>query len=77
MTQGYAGHRHARLQAFLDDLGFKGFGIGSSLAHGNPDNKGDGVHVFLGGEHRPYRWDRIGDFAGRLVRQLKLAEDSR
>jgi len=66
MTQGYAGHRHARLQAFLDDLGFKGFGIGSSLAHGDPDNKGDGVHVFFGGEHRPYRWDRIGDFAGRL-----------
>uniref|UniRef100_UPI0030D75A2D DoxX family protein n=1 Tax=Pseudomonas silesiensis TaxID=1853130 RepID=UPI0030D75A2D len=42
------------------------FGIRSSLAHGNPDDKGDGVHVFLGGEHRPYRWDRIGDFAGRL-----------
>lgn len=66
MAQRYAGHRYTGLQAFLDDLGFKGFGIGSSLAHGNPDNKGDGVHVFLGGEHRPYRWDRIGDFGGRL-----------
>ena len=77
MAQGYAGHGHARLQAFLDDLGFKGFGVRSSLTHGNPDNKGDGVHVFLGGHHRPYGWDREGDFAGRLVRQLKLAEDSR
>jgi len=33
----------------------------------NPDDKGDGVHVFLGGHHRPYGWDREGDFAGRLV----------
>jgi hypothetical protein len=32
---------------------------------------------FLGGEHRPYCRDRVGDFAGRLERQLKLAEDSR
>ena len=36
------------------------------LAHGNADNKGDGVHVFLSGEHRPYRRDRLDDFAGRL-----------
>lgn len=46
MAQGYAGHGHARLQAFLVDFGFKRFGIRSSLAHDNPDNKGDGVHVF-------------------------------
>jgi len=66
VAQGNAGHRHAGLQAFMDDLGFEGFGIRRSLAHGNPDDKGDGVHVFLGGEHRPYCWDRVGDFAGRL-----------
>ncbi|GBH08468.1 hypothetical protein KPSA1_01842 [Pseudomonas syringae pv. actinidiae] len=47
MAQGYAGHRHARLQAFLDDLSFKGLGVRSSLAHGNPDDKGDDVHVFF------------------------------
>ncbi|MBX8592974.1 hypothetical protein K5D56_26760, partial [Pseudomonas cichorii] len=35
--------------------------------HGNPDDKGDGVHVFLGGHHRPYGWDRVGEFAGRLL----------
>ena len=66
VAQCNAGHRHAGLQAFLDYLGFEGFGIRRSLAHGNPDDKGDGVHVFLGGEHRPYCWDRVGDFAGRL-----------
>ena len=64
--QGHAGHRHTRLQAFLDDLSFKGFGIRGSLAHGNPDDRGDSVHVFLSGQHRPYRWDRVGDFAGRF-----------
>ena len=69
MAQGYPGHGHARLQAFLDDLGFEKFGIRSSLAHGNPEDKGDGVHVFLSGEHRPYRRDRVGDFAGRLLRR--------
>lgn len=66
VAQGNAGHRYARLQAFLDDLGFEEFGIRGSLAHGNPDDEGDGVHVFLGGEHRPYCWDRVGDFAGRI-----------
>ena len=35
------------------------------------------AHVFLSGEHRPYFRGWVGDFAGRLVRQLKLAEDSR
>jgi hypothetical protein len=66
MAQSYAGHGHARLQAFLDDLGFERCEIRSSLAHGNPEDKGDGVQVFLSGEHRPYRWDRVGDFAGRF-----------
>lgn len=66
MAQGYADHRHARLNAFLDDPGFKGFGIRGSLARGNPDDKCDGVHVSLSEHHRPYRWDREGDFAGRL-----------
>jgi hypothetical protein len=51
----------------LDDLGFKGFGIRVSLAHGNPDDRGDSVHIFLSGQHRPYRWDRVGDFARRLL----------
>jgi hypothetical protein len=55
------------LQAFLDNLGFKGFGIRGSLAHGNPENKDDVVHVFLSGQHRPYRWDPVSDFAGRLL----------
>jgi hypothetical protein len=47
-------------------LTFKRFGIRGSLAHGNPDGKGDGVHVFLSGEHHPYCGDRVGNFAGRL-----------
>ena len=66
VATGNAGHRHARLQAFLDDLGFKGFGVRSSLAHGNPEDKEDVVHVFLSGQHRPYHSDRVDDFAGRL-----------
>lgn len=24
------------------------------------------VHVFVSGQHRPGRWNRVGDFAGRL-----------
>ncbi|MDI3275927.1 hypothetical protein, partial [Pseudomonas sp. AL03] len=66
MAQGYAGYRNARLQAFLNDLGFNGFGIRGSLAHENPDDRGNGVHVFLSGEHRPYCRGLIGDLAGRL-----------
>ncbi|WP_444547572.1 hypothetical protein [Pseudomonas syringae] len=66
MAQGYAGYRNAWLQAFLNDLGFNGFGIRSSFAHENPDDKGNGVHVFLSGEHRPYCSGLIGDLAGRL-----------
>lgn len=66
MAAGYARHRHPRLQAFLDNLGFEGFAIKSSLAHNNPGDKGDVVHVFLSGQHRPYHRDREGDFAGRL-----------
>lgn len=66
VAQGNAGHRHAGLQAFLDYLGLEGFWVRGSLAHGNPDGKGDGVHVSLGGEHRPYGWDRVGELAGRL-----------
>ncbi|MCD5997320.1 hypothetical protein KDX38_27565, partial [Pseudomonas sp. CDFA 602] len=61
-----AGHRHARLQAFLDDLSFKGLGVRSSLAHGNPDERAMVSTYFLSGEHRPYYRDRVGDFAGRL-----------
>jgi|TARA_A100001518_G_C1216934_1_gene59970 hypothetical protein len=45
------------LKAFPDGsdtgLGFEGFGIRGALAHGDPCDKGDGVHVFLGGHHRP------------------------
>ncbi|KWS87868.1 hypothetical protein AL050_23345 [Pseudomonas syringae pv. daphniphylli] len=66
VAQGNTGHRHAGLQAFLDYLGLERFGIRGSLAHGNPDDKGDGVHVFLGGEHRPYCWGRVGALPGRL-----------
>jgi hypothetical protein len=39
------------LQALLNDLGFKEFGIGGSLANGYPDNKDDGVQAFLSGYH--------------------------
>lgn len=59
MAQGYAGHRHARLNAFLDDPGFKGFDIRGSLARGNPDDKCDGVHVSLSEHHRPYRFEKV------------------
>ena len=68
VPQGYVGDRDARLQAFLNDLGFKRFGIRASLAHCDPDDKDDGVHVFLSGEHRLYGWDQVGDFTGRLPR---------
>ena len=73
MAQSYAGHGHARLQAFLDDLGFERFGIRSSLAYGNPKDKGDGVHVFLSGEHRPYRRDRVC-VGGYLLAQIEQTE---
>ncbi|MEB0124009.1 hypothetical protein QN391_25500, partial [Pseudomonas sp. CCI1.2] len=66
MAQSHAGYRNARLQAFLNDLGFKGVGVRGSLAHGDPDDKDDSVHVFLSGEHRPYHGDWVGDFTGRL-----------
>lgn len=70
VPQGYAGDRDARLQAFLNDLCFKRFGIRASLAHCDPDDKDDGVHVFLSGEHRPYGWDQVDDFTGRLRNNL-------
>jgi hypothetical protein len=69
--QRYPAKRNARLQAFLNDLGFKGFGVRGSLAHGDPDDKGDSVHVFLNGEHRSYRGDRVGDFARQLQMNQK------
>ncbi len=33
-------------QAFLDNLGLEGFGIGGALPQGVPRIKGDGAHVF-------------------------------
>lgn len=54
------------MQAFLNDLGFKRFGIRASLAHCDPDDKDDGVHLFLSGEHRLYGWDQVSDFTSRL-----------
>ena len=42
---GYAGNRRSGLQAFLDDLGFKWFGVRASLAHGYPGDKGDRVRL--------------------------------
>lgn len=33
----------------------------------------NGVHVFLGGEHRPYCWDQVGVLAGRLRRPARLS----
>jgi len=45
VAQSDSGQRYAWLEALLNDLGFEGFGIRGSLAHGNPDDKGDGVHV--------------------------------
>jgi len=41
VPQGDTGDGDARLQALLNNLGFEGFGIGVSLAHGDPNVKGD------------------------------------
>jgi hypothetical protein len=45
MAQGDAGNRDIRLQAFLDDLRLEELGISGALAHGDPGDKDDGVHV--------------------------------
>jgi hypothetical protein len=45
IPQGDTGDGDTRLLAFLDDLGFEGFGVGVSLAHGNPDVKGNCVRL--------------------------------
>jgi len=43
MMNGYAGNRRLRLQTFLDDLGSEWFGLRASLAHENPNDKGNRV----------------------------------
>lgn len=45
MPQGDTGDRDARLLAFLNNLGFEGFGISVSLAHEDPHVKGNCVHL--------------------------------
>lgn len=45
MAQGDAGNRDIRLQAFLDDLRLEELGISGALAHDDPGDKDDGVHV--------------------------------
>ena len=45
VPQGYTGDGDARLLAFLNDLGFEGFGVGVSLAHEKPDVKGNCVRL--------------------------------
>jgi len=45
VPQGDTGDGYARLRAFPSDLSFEGFGVGVSLAHGNPDVKGNCVHL--------------------------------
>lgn len=52
-VDGGTGNGCARLQAFLNDLGFERFRIRASLAPGNPGNKGDRVRLKIRGHHRP------------------------
>lgn len=73
---------HAAIQigrCIPETLTFKELGVRGSLPHGNPGDKSDGVHVFLGGYHRPYRRDRVGEFARRLRRwrRTELCADAR
>ena len=49
MADGDTGHGCARLQAFLNDLGFEWFRIRASLAHGNTGDKGDRVRLTYAG----------------------------
>mgnify|MGYP006200421817 CR=1 FL=1 len=53
VADGDTGNGCARLQAFLNDLGFERFRIRASLAHGNPGDKGDRVRLKIRGHHRP------------------------
>ena len=45
VADGDTGNGCARLQAFLNDLGFEWFRIRASLAHGNPGDKGYRVRL--------------------------------
>lgn len=38
---------------FLNDQGFERLGIGASLAHGSPGDKGDRVRLKMHGHNRP------------------------
>jgi len=53
VADGDTGNGCARLQAFLNDLGFEWFRIRASLAHGNPGDKGYRVRLKIRGHHRP------------------------
>lgn len=64
VSDGNAGKSGAGLKAFVDDLGFEQFGVRTTLAYGNPDDKSDCVR--LRGHNRPYRPGSQGVFAGPL-----------
>ena len=48
-----AAQPHRAALRFLDDLDFERFGIGATLAHGNPSDKDDRVRLKIRGHHRP------------------------
>lgn len=59
---GCAGNRRSGLQVFLNNLGFEGFRISASLAHRNPEVKGDRIRfkyadiIVLNGGVRKVCW---------------------
>lgn len=53
VADGNTGNGCARLQAFLNGLGFERFRIKVSLVHGNPGLEGDRVRLKIRGHHRP------------------------
>lgn len=48
-----AAQPHLAALRFLDDLGFERLGVRTTLAHGNPSDKGDRVRLKIRGHHRP------------------------
>lgn len=63
------GNRGVWLRTFGNDLGFEGLGIGTAfLWHGRPLKKTkNGVHLNLGGHHRPKLRSQEGVLPERLL----------
>jgi metallophosphoesterase superfamily enzyme len=59
-------HGNAGLRALLDDLVFEGFRVGLTLAHGDPDVKGNCVRLKIRGHNHPYWQGSEGVFTGPL-----------